>query len=419
MPRNREPCMSRQKHLKGKNGKKLKYIDLFAGCGGLSVGFHNSGRWQGIFAVEIDADAFASLQHNLVDQRDHFSWPSWLPATPHDINLVVSSYRSSLRALKGSVDLVAGGPPCQGFSVAGRRREHDERNSLVDSYLDFISLVRPQAILFENVKGFGIGFVQPDGTRGKPYSGAVLKGLRARGYSDATSEIVKFSNLGVPQRRERFIIAATLCGRAKEFFTRLDAQSEDFLACRGIRTPVTVRQAISDLEKRHGTAPSPDSRNFVAGVYRTGRVSNYQKFVRPASVAAAETPDSHRFAHHAPGTTSKYRDIIKRSLSPSEIRADYPTKKTYTILLDGEQVGPTLTTLPDDFIHYAEPRILSPRECARLQSFPDWVEFKGPYTTGGKERRRRVPRYSQIGNAIPPLFAQQAAVVLADLLSEQ
>lgn len=416
--------MSRQKHTTGgqvskKSEKKFKYIDLFAGCGGLSVGFHNSGRWKGLFAIEVDDDAFASLRHNLVDQRDHFSWPSWLPVSSHDINAIVSSHRSSLRSLRGSVDLVAGGPPCQGFSVAGRRREHDERNSLVDSYLTFISLVKPQAILFENVKGFGIGFMQADGLRGEPYSDAVLKGLRALGYSDATSKVVNFSELGVPQRRERFIIVATLSGRAKEFFTQLDTQKSAFLENRGIRTPVTVRQAISDLEKQHGITSSPDSKNFKAGVYRTGRVSNYQKLLRPTSVSAAETPDSHRFAHHASGTARKYRDIIKRSLSPSEIRVEHPTKKSCTILLKGEKVGPTLTTLPDDFIHYSEPRILSPREYARLQSFPDWVEFKGPYTTGGKERRRRVPRYSQIGNAIPPLFAEQAASVLSGLLSKQ
>lgn len=399
--------------------KKLKYIDVFAGCGGQSVGFFNSGRWQGLFAIEVDSDAFSTLKHNLVDNRAHFAaWPRWLPQTSHDINAVVSTCRTALHALDGSVDLVAGGPPCQGFSLAGRRREHDERNALVHSYLEFIKLVRPRAILFENVKGFGIGFVQADHSRGKPYSEIVLDGLRKLGYVDATFKVLDFSTLGVPQRRERFIIIATLIARANEFFDMLESQRVHFLKERGLYGPVTVRQAISDLECRHGTIESPDSKGFLAGTYRKGRVSNYQQLLRPTPLAEFTFPDSHRFARHGERTVRKYRDIVARRLSPSAIRKAHPTRKSCTILLDGDAVGHTLTTLPDDFIHYSEPRILSPREYARLQSFPDWVEFKGAYTTGGSERRHRVPRYSQIGNAIPPLFAEQAATVLANLLTK-
>jgi len=77
------------------------------------------------------------------------------------------------------------------------------------------------------------------------------------------------------------------------------------------------------------------------------------------------------------------------------------TKKVYA-----NEPAPTLTTLPDDYIHYKEPRIFTVREFARIQSFPDWYEFKGRYTTGGKLRIKQVPRYSQVGNAIPPLFAE-------------
>ncbi|MFA5343103.1 MAG: DNA cytosine methyltransferase [Kiritimatiellia bacterium] len=398
---------------------KLKYIDVFAGCGGQSVGFFNSGHWQGLFAVEVDSDAFSTLKYNLLDNRAHFAtWPQWLPRTSHDINAVVSTCGTALQALNGCVDLVAGGPPCQGFSVAGRRREHDERNGLVHSYLRFIKLVRPRAILFENVKGFGIGFLQADKSRGKPYSEIVLDGLRGLGYADATFKVVDFSTLGIPQRRERFIIVATLAGKAESFFSKLDAQRDHFLQERGLCSPVTVRQAISDLERRHGTVQSPDSRGFLAGTYRRGNLSRYQQHLRPKPLDEAAIPDSHRFARHSDPTVRKYRDIVTRRLSPSAIRQAHPTRKSCTILLKGDAVGPTLTILPDDFIHYSEPRILSPREYARLQSFPDWFELKGAYTTGGKERRHCVPRYSQIGNAIPPLFAEQAANVLSDILTQ-
>ena len=413
-------------NLKGQKQKpaassqvKFKYIDIFAGCGGQSVGFFNSGQWEGLFAVEINSDAFSTLSHNLLENRGHFrAWPRWLPKKSHDINAVVTTYGNELEALRGTVDLVAGGPPCQGFSLAGRRREHDERNSLVLSYLKFIELVRPRAILFENVKGFGIGFVQSGHLRGRPYSDVVLTGLRDMGYKDATFKVLDFSTLGVPQRRERFIIVATLAGCADEFFRELETRSPQFLKERNLIPPVTVRQAISDLERRHGSVQSPDSQRFLAGVYRKGYISSYQKLLRPTPLTEYTLPDSHRFAHHRTHTTRKYRDIVKRKLSSAEIREAHPTRKCCTTLLDGDMAGPTLTTLPDDFIHYSEPRILSPREYARLQSFPDWFEFKGAYTTGGKERRHRVPRYTQIGNAIPPLFAEQAAYALASILGE-
>ena len=85
-------------------------------------------------------------------------------------------------------------------------------------------------------------------------------------------------------------------------------------------------------------------------------------------------------------------------------------------VLDAKSVSPTITGLPDDYLHYCEPRIMTVRECARIQSFPDWYEFKSKYTSGGNSRKSEVPRYSQVGNAIPPLFAHQAGEVLKEML---
>ncbi|MBO9682856.1 MAG: DNA cytosine methyltransferase, partial [Flavisolibacter sp.] len=110
--------------------KKLTYIDLFAGCGGLSLGLHEAG-WQGLFAVEKNLHAFQTLKHNLIDKKSHFNWPDWLTKDgepyPLDINDVIKNFKTQLADLKGKVDLVAGGPPCQGFSMAGRRKESDQR----------------------------------------------------------------------------------------------------------------------------------------------------------------------------------------------------------------------------------------------------------------------------------------------------
>ena len=84
--------------------------------------------------------------------------------------------------------------------------------------------------------------------------------------------------------------------------------------------------------------------------------------------------------------------------------------------MDSKQISPTLTTHPDDYIHYSEPRILTVREYARIQTFPDWYEIKKKYTTGGQMRKVEVPRYTQIGNAIPPLFAELAGLALKEIL---
>ncbi|MFN6085266.1 MAG: DNA cytosine methyltransferase, partial [Fluviicola sp.] len=112
--------------------KKNTYIDLFAGCGGLSLGLHQAG-WKGLFAIEKSADAFKTLEYNLINNLNHFEWPKWLPQQNHDINQVLSSYEAKLQKLRGKVSLVAGGPPCQGFSMAGRRNENDLRNDLINS----------------------------------------------------------------------------------------------------------------------------------------------------------------------------------------------------------------------------------------------------------------------------------------------
>ena len=102
-------------------------IDLFAGAGGLSLGLYQAG-WEGLFAIEKNAFAFETLKYNLIDIKKHFNWPDWLPQTEHDINEVLKKYPKQLKSLKGKVDLVAGGPPCQGFSMAGKRVEEDVRN---------------------------------------------------------------------------------------------------------------------------------------------------------------------------------------------------------------------------------------------------------------------------------------------------
>lgn len=401
--------------------KMLTYIDLFAGCGGLSLGLHNAG-WKGLFAIEKNIDAFKTLEYNLIEKNHHFDWPSWLPQKNHEIDKVNKDYKEQLIQLAGSIDLVAGGPPCQGFSMAGRRKEGDARNNLVKSYIKFIRLVKPKLIFFENVKGFTQEF-KKNKEKGKKYASYVEKALNRSDYF-VKGQLVNFGNFGVPQKRTRFILVGIRKDvpgaskkRAEEFFSRLSANRFDFLHERGLTIDTNLRDTLSDLLMSNGVEQSPDSPNFKAGIYAAPK-SKYQELMRQG--VAQAIPDSHRFPKHRQDIIEKFGYILANSKKNKDIdesiRQRYNIKKHTIIPLDGDGKSPTITTLPDDYIHYCEPRILTVREYARIQSFPDWYKFQGKYTTGGKVRTKEVPRYSQIGNAIPPLFGEQSGCVLKEFI---
>lgn len=396
------------------NPGKLSYIDIFAGCGGMSLGLYESG-WRGVFAIEKNPMAFETLRYNLIDKKDHFDWPSWLPQTEHDINNVIRKHSQKLKALQGKIDLVVGGPPCQGFSFAGRRNRNDSRNQAMYSYIKFIKLVKPRALFFENVKGFTVGFKAGRG-RSEPYSNHIEGKLEDLGYN-VKSKIVDFSDYGVPQRRHRFILVGIRDADSSLFFEKLEARKRGFLDGKGLPQNATVSDALSDILRSHGEVDAPESPGFRSGTY-SSNMSNYQKVMRNGW--KKEIPDSHRFAHHSSKTIRKFRVIMnkceKGKAISEEIRKELGFDKKSITPLDGEQASPTLTTLPDDYIHYCEPRILTVREYARIQSFKDWYEIRGKYTTGGTLRRLEIPRYTQVGNAIAPLFGEQSGNVFNEML---
>lgn len=395
-------------------------IDLFAGCGGLSLGLYQSG-WNGIFAVEKNPCAFATLNYNLIEAKKHFDWPDWLPKTPLDINEVVSNHAKELRSLRGKVDLVAGGPPCQGFSMAGRRIESDVRNQLVFSYIDFINLVRPKLILFENVKGFTYAFDKKKNPDAIPYSEIVKEKLHGLGY-DVEGHVVDFSLYGVPQQRKRFILVGVRTkkiGTAKCFFDFIDQNKTDFLSKYGLSVSCTVSDAISDLMRANGEFPTPDRKGFMSGKYSAAE-SAYQQYLRDG-IELDSQPQSHSFAHHSAEKITCFENLLvnyprRGKRIDGQARDAWGIRQRGITILNPSAAAPTITGMPDDYLHYSEPRIVTVRECARIQSFPDWYEFKSKYTTGGDARKREVPRYSQVGNAIPPLFAQQAGEVLKGML---
>ena len=391
----------------------MKYIDLFAGAGGLSLGLHKAGL-TGVFAVERNKDAFETLKYNLIDKKSHFEWPEWLDQKNWDILELLEKHSLELSNLKGNVDLVVGGPPCQGFSMAGKRQNDDVRNQLMHSYIEIVRLVQPKFLFFENVQGFTVDFKGEDTL--KNYSNILLDELKNMGYK-VECQIIMMSEFGVPQNRKRFILFASKDKLRKSFFDILTYNRDNFLKDRRLKLPITVSQAIDDLKFEHGVVDSQDTKNFTNGTY--GKVnSSYQRLMKK-NIDKKSIPDSHRFAKHREETVELFERLMQASDKVLRITPQMDLvkglKKRGVTPLKEKSVCNTITSIPDDYIHYAEPRIMTVREHARIQSFPDEYEFKGPYTTGGERRKIDVPRYTQVANAVPPLFAEQVGNVILSL----
>ena len=192
-----------------------------------------------------------------------------------------------------------------------------------------------------------------------------------------------------------------------------------------LQVPVPSRKAISDLEiSRRGTQPSTESTGFHE-IKQGPKGTIFQKLM---GLGTRKTTDL-RLARHTPIISQRFAEIIETchaegrlntSIS-AEIRNRYGLKKQALRVLDPDRPAPTITSMPDDLLHYEEPRTLTVRETARLQSFPDWFSFHGKYTTGGVRRRREVPRFTQVANAVPPLVAQaigEALIAMANAAVE-
>ena len=390
-------------------------MDAFAGCGGLSLGLKRAG-WKGVLAIEKDAFAFETLNTNFPPGgRWSYDWPRGIEQAAWDIEELLKDRAEALKGLAGQVELLAGGPPCQGFSVAGRRRRDDPRNGLMDAYAELVSLLRPKLVLLENVRGFASAFTCHSTGLEVNFATAMEERL-GRDYDVATA-MLRASDYGVPQVRPRFILVGVSkeleCGEhVGRYFEELRVDAVRFLQERGLSRWNSARDAISDLEvARNGTVACPDTNGFEATDY-SGPTTAYQRAMRDGCDGS---PSDMRLARHRESTTARFEAIIKASREEGRLNVTVSpqTKKAHGIkkaairVLDPLRPAPTVTSLPDDLIHYSEPRTLTVRENARLQSFPDWFSFCGNYTTGGDRRTREVPRFTQVANAVPPLLAEQ------------
>jgi DNA (cytosine-5)-methyltransferase 1 len=406
----------------------LTCIDLFAGCGGLSLGLHQAG-WNGVFAVERSDMAFETLSHNLISKLDHFNvWPMWLPKEACSIQKLITKYREELKGMRGEVMLIAGGPPCQGFSYAGKREEQDPRNQLYKSYLEVVGLVRPALVLLENVTGitreFGGRKKRGRGRPPMPHSKRIMRALEKKyGYTMCDTEVLA-SDFGVPQSRIRFVAIGV---DRSQFPSDAAALVPDYLLSSirqallsshhlPVTRAVSCQEALSDLEYDElNLAESPDTKSYKSGRYAEISTS-YQRLMR-GTAKKGDIADSHRFVKHRPDIIARFGKILQECPRgknlPDEFRRQNGINKACIVPLDPNKPSSTLTTIPDDMIHYSQPRVLTVRECARLQSFPDWYEIKNKYTTGGSRRKIECPRYTQVGNAVPPLLAEALGRALA------
>ena len=261
---------------------------------------------------------------------------------------------------------------------------------------------------------------------GQTYSETVRRTLRQIGY-DTWDEVVIASDWGVPQRRPRYICIAAQKGTLPRVqpFDQLRTERRGFLMARGLWPgPTKARDALSDLALAGRPAvkdPEWGGQGFLAVERRgDGAPTPYQHLMRLGSTGQ---PADRRIARHSTSTVARLERILDTcergvSLRPAD-RARLGIGKRSTTPLDGDAPSPTVTTLPDDLIHYCDPRTMSVREHARLQSFPDWFSFRGPYTSGGMRRRIACPRYTQVGNAVPPLLAEAIGETLLGLLADQ
>jgi DNA (cytosine-5)-methyltransferase 1 len=415
-----------------------KFVDLFSGCGGFSLGLAMAGL-EGQFAVERDAMAFETFSANFLGDRklpiEKFAWPNWLEKRAWPIDELLIQHVDQLKSLEGSIEVLVGGPPCQGFSFAGRRNESDPRNQLFEKYVEVVKAIQPSALILENVPGMkvahskmcssGEGCDVPT----ESYYEKLKRSLEELDY-EVHGELVDASRFGVPQKRNRLIviglrkgIAGSLEGGTMQVFKLLEKMRTTYLKDLGLPDSVSASDALSDLTtKWHFKQPCVDPyspKGFEEIVYDEPS-SKYQKLMHKG--CRKDAMDSMRLARHGDEVRERFARILAecpRGVRMNEAnREQYSTKKHRVYPMDPWVPAPTITTLPDDVLHYSEPRILTVRESARLQSFPDWFQFRGKFTTGGDRRTKECPRYTQVGNAVPPLLARAIGRTIRAVLDE-
>jgi DNA (cytosine-5)-methyltransferase 1 len=407
-------------------------IDLFAGCGGMSLGLEDAG-FSPVFVNELDADAMESY---LVNRRRKFPALDRPKGRVNDIFDLTTptgeleslvSHMRSVRDIK-DVDLIVGGPPCQGYSGIGHRRTFSDlrkldipSNHLYREMASVIKAFRPKLFLFENVKGLLSSRWTPDGDKGEIWADVRGTFESIEGYS-VRHALVQAKSYGVPQNRPRVLLV-------------------------GIRddlgwTPDPSRVADGLLPQPSGMPPDPE--DFLGDLvdpaylgkdatlaYPAEAMTEAQRWFRTSPEGdrlyrRGEPVTEHKYSRHHARIVAKFAYMIQNN---GAIPSNDQTKKIAQRVIP-RRWGPegpsiTATSLPDDYVHFLQPRIPTVREWARLQTFPDWYQFAGKRTTGNRHRAgdpgagiwsRDLPKYTQIGNAVPAWLARAVGTHFREFL---
>ena len=380
--------------------KTLTFIDLFSGCGGFSLGMERAG-FDCLASIDFNEEAVAVFKKNFqhvphVLQKDLTQFP------PSELSNIIGTR---------NVDVIVGGPPCQGFSTVrqrdgannGPRMIEDKRRHLYLEFLRYVEFFRPMVFVMENVLGI-------KSAAGGKYFTRVQKEARAKGYR-VHSQVEKAIDLGVPQKRQRQLIIGTRLDLPAYFNSKLKPVPRINIApngAPGFRRHITLWEAIGDLPplKAGGGAEESDydAERFTKHVETYG--GRYALDVLEVDIASKLT--AHRARPHSDRDLRDFArlregehcaEAAKRG-EKFEFPYDRETfKDRYTRQHRNEACSTIVAHLSKDglmFIHPTQNRSLTPREAARVQSFPDW--FKFPVA--------RTHQFRIIGNAVPPLVAE-------------
>lgn len=355
--------------------KKLTVIDLFSGAGGLSRGFYDAG-YDVLIGTDFDDAALKTFANN----HGHAKAVK-LDLFNHD-NIKV--LEDMLKEMGETLDVLVGGPPCQGFSLAGKREEDDERNTLYTAMVKTAATLKPRAVVLENVPGM---LTLYDGKAKE----RIFRDFEALGYN-MNVKVLYAPEYGVPQIRKRAFFVGLLNSEEKFEYPEPILKEDEFITC---------EQAISDLPSLVGDT---EMSLEIIRDYMTEPTSEYQKIMRQNSDRAY----NHYPTNHAQKTIDhialvpdggKYTDL------PPELVGNF---KYHESLHRYNSKKPSLTidTGHRTHFHYKWNRIPSVRENARLQSFPDDFIFYGS----------KQQQYKQVGNAVPPLLGKAIATKLKEYL---
>ncbi|MEO0836927.1 MAG: DNA cytosine methyltransferase [Cyanobacteria bacterium J06642_3] len=372
-------------------------VDLFAGAGGMTLGFEQAG-FDVLAAVELDP-IHASVHE--------YNFPFWTTICKSVSDTSAQEIRAKSAIGDRDIDVVFGGPPCQGFSLMGKRDLKDDRNSLVFNFLRLVLDLRPKYFVMENVRGITIG-------KQKQILNQIIKKFRASGYQVVQNpQVLNAAHYGVPQNRQRLFLLGCRQGLKLPGYPRPQTAPVIKESLRkNLSTTPTVAEAIGDIPEvnhypelkirdwvvaNHGQPSEYASKlrhpALVEDNYAYGRVYNRQLLTCSRRTKHTEETIA-RFATTIPGKSDRISHFHRLDLNGLCI-----TLRAGTASNRGAFTSPRP-------IHPVTPRCITVREAARLHSYPDWFRFHATKWHG----------FRQIGNSVPPLLAQAIATEILQAL---